>query len=155
MASLPSPLRLHQLRLIDLSQVFYAASQSYIVGARSIDKVIAAYTEELAKGPTTPVDMFLQQQVLEGKLRAACLFPFITSVRLEEVVNSTIPGKAGSRTIMVMAVLRYLFFLGCDLNYAKRILDDATGFDREKVDLRRTLIGKATEFVISDDFGES
>ena len=99
--------------------------------------------------------MFLQQQVLAGKLRAACLFPFITSVRLEDVVNSTIPGKAGSRSIMVMAVLRYLFFLGCDLDYAKRVLDDATAFNRDKVDLRRALIAQATEFVMSDDFGES
>jgi len=155
-APLPRPLRLHQLRLIDLSEVFYAVSQSYMVGARSIDRVIAAYREEIAKGPTIPVDMFLQQQVLQGKLRAACLFPFITSVRLGEVNNSTIvePGaNSGRSSIMVMSVLRYLFFLGCDLDYAKRVLDAATQSSREKHDVRGALIAQAAEFVISDEFG--
>ena len=156
-APLPPPLRLHQLRLIDLSEVFYAASQSYVVGARSIDRVVSAYKEEIAKGPTMPIDMFLQQLVLQGKLRAACLFPFITSVRLGEVNNSTIvePGaNSGRSSIMVMSVLRYLFFLGCDLDYAKRVLDAATRSSREKHDLRGALIAQATEFVISDEFGE-
>src|SRR5205814_8524228 len=37
------PLRLNQLRLIDLAQVFYAGFQSYIVGAKSMGRVIALY----------------------------------------------------------------------------------------------------------------
>src|SRR5262249_5438614 len=44
-------LRLNQLRMIDLTQVFHAAFQSYAVGAKSIDRVIALYKEEIAKGP--------------------------------------------------------------------------------------------------------
>ena len=55
---------------------------------------------------------------------------------------------------MVMSVLRYLFFLGCDLDYAKRVLDAATQSIRENHDLRGALIAQATEFVISDEFGE-
>jgi len=154
-APLPRPLRLNQLRLIDLSQVFYAGSQSYIVGARSIDKVVAVYREEIAKGPTMPVDIFLQQQVLSGRLRAACLFPFITSFRLEDVMTSTIGhGTAASAqpTEMVMAVLRYLLFVNADLAHAKRVLDAATSANRKPADERHALIAQATEFVLSDDF---
>jgi GR25 family glycosyltransferase involved in LPS biosynthesis len=151
----PRPLRFNQLRLIDLSQVFYAGSQSYVVGARSIDKVISVYREEIAKGPTIPVDIFLQQQVLSGRLRAACLFPFITSFRLEDVMTSTIEHEtdaSSQASEMVMAVLRYLFFVNADLAHAQRVLDAATRPNRKPADERHALITQATEFVLSDDF---
>jgi len=155
MVPFPNPLRLQHLRLIDLSQVFYAGSQSYIVGSRSIDRLVSLYREELAKGPTLPVDIFLQQQAVAGKLRAACLFPFITSFRLEEIGKSTIghdtnPGTQASE--MVMSVLRYLFFVNADLAYAKRVLDAATIPNRKAQNERHALIVQATEFVLSDDF---
>jgi GR25 family glycosyltransferase involved in LPS biosynthesis len=149
------PLRLHQLHVVDLSQVFHAGFQSYIVGAKSVDKVLALYRTEIGNGPKIPVDIFIQQQVLAGKLRAACIFPFITSFRLEDVEQSTIADRS-ERTeqpaIMVMAVLRYLFFLGCDLDEATRVLDAATRENRKPTDLRHALIAQAVEFVLSDDF---
>jgi GR25 family glycosyltransferase involved in LPS biosynthesis len=149
------PLRLSQLRMIDLAQVFHAAFQSYVVGARSIDRVIALYQEEIARGPSVPVDIFVQQQVLAGKLKAACLFPFVTSFRLEDVIESTIADRnerAGDPTIMVMAVLRYMFFVNCDLDLAKRVLDAATASVREKNDRRVAMMAQATEFALSNDF---
>ena len=154
-APLPGPLRLHQLRLIDLSHVFYAGSQSYFVGAKSIDRVISVYREELMKGPTIPVDIFLQQQALSGRLRAACLFPFITSFRLEDVLTSTIghqTAASGQASEMVMAVLRYLFFMNADLAHARQVLDAATRVNRKPIDERQELIVQATEFVLSEDF---
>lgn len=154
----PHPLRLHQLQIIDLSTVFHAAFQSYVVGAKSIDRLLALYRQEIAGGIKTPVDIFIQQQVLAGRLRAACVFPFITSFRLEDVVTSTIADQGeriGQPTIMVMAVLRYLFFLGSDLDHAKKILDAATSSNRSKTDMRHALMVQATEFVMSDDFSGS
>ncbi len=151
----PHPLRLNQLQIIDLSKVFHAAFQSYVVGAKSVERLLALYRQEIAGGIKTPVDIFIQQQVLAGRLRAACVFPFITSFRLEDVVTSTIADQGeriGQPTIMVMAVLRYLFFLGCDLDYAKRILDTATSSNRTKTDGRHALMVQATEFVMSNDF---
>ena len=152
------PLRLNQLQIIDQAQVFHAAFQSYVIGAKSVDRVLALYRQEIASGIKTPVDIFVQQQVLAGRLRAACVFPFVTSFRLEDVLTSTIADqaeRAGQPTIMVMAVLRYLFFLGCDLDYAKKILDVATSSNRTKTDARHALIVQATEFVMSDDFAGS
>ena len=153
----PHPLRLHQLQIIDLGKIFHAAFQSYVVGAKSIDRILALYRQEIASGIKTPVDIFIQQQVLAGRLRAACVFPFITSFHLEDVVTSTIADQGeriGQPTIMVMAVLRYLFFLGCDLDHAKRILDAATSSNRTKTDGRHALMVQATEFVMSNDFTE-
>jgi len=155
LAPFPRPSRLEHLRLIDLSDAFYAGSQSYLVGPRSIDKVISVYREELARGPTLPIDMFLQQQALAGRLRAACLFPFITSCRLEEIMASTIGHDTSPRAYpseMVMAVLRYLFFIDADLAYAKRVLDAATLPNRMKVDERHAMLAQASEFILSGDF---
>jgi len=93
--------------------------------------------------------------VQSGKLRAACLFPFITSFRLENVMTSTIghdTAPESHATEMVMAVLRYLFFVNADLAHAKRILDGATRPNRKPADERHALIVQATEFVLSDDF---
>jgi GR25 family glycosyltransferase involved in LPS biosynthesis len=152
------PLRFQQFRLFDLSEAFYAAFQSYVVGPRSIDRVLLLYREAMRDGLQVPVDIFIQQQVLAGKLRAVCLFPFITSARLADVVDSTIleqRRRAGHPSIMVMAVLRYLFFLGCDLDYAKQTLDAATRLNRRTTDTRQALMAQATEFILSDDFIES
>lgn len=149
------PLRYSQMRIFDLAKVFHAAFQSYVVGAKSIDRVIDLYRQEIQRGPTIPVDIFIQQQVLAGNLRAACLFPCLTSFRLEDVAKSTIQDQGemeGQPSLMVMSALRYLFFVDCDMDYAERILGDAmrTGF--VKSDRRSDLMALAAKFVLSDNF---
>ena len=146
--------RLPNLNLMDLAQVFFASFQSYVVGAKSLEKVLALYDAEIANGPKIPVDIFIQQQVLGRRLTAACVFPFITSGRMEDVVASTIadPGERARPSIMVMAVLRYLFFVGRDLAYAQRVLDAATKARRTPTDLPHALMMQVAEFVMSPDF---
>jgi GR25 family glycosyltransferase involved in LPS biosynthesis len=78
-------LRLTDLQVIDLAGQNFSCLTSYVVGAKSIDRVLALYTAEAQSGPTKPVDLFVRDCVLSGKLRAAFLFPFITSFRLEEI----------------------------------------------------------------------
>jgi len=151
------PFRLKDLKLMDLARVFFASFQSYVVGAKSIEKVLALYDQEIANGLKTPVDIFIQQQVLKGQLRAACIFPFITSGRSEDIVASTIADqgeRAGRPSAIVMAVLRYLFFVGRDLDYAQRVLDSATKGPRKPTDHHHALIMQITEFVMSPDFEE-
>jgi len=148
-------LRFGDLKLMNLAQIFFASFSSYIVGAKSIARVLGLYEQEIANGPTIPVDIFIQQQVLAGKLRAACVFPFITSARIEEIVNSTIADqgeRAGKTSLIVMAVLGYSFFVGRDLEYAKKILDEATSVRRTKPDMHDRLISQVTAFMLSNDF---
>jgi hypothetical protein len=64
--ALPKPLRLSDLTLLDLSAKFYGSFSSYVVGPASVEKVLALYGEELARGPNIPIDIFIQQQVLGG-----------------------------------------------------------------------------------------
>jgi GR25 family glycosyltransferase involved in LPS biosynthesis len=150
-------LRLSDLKVMDLAQIFFASFQSYVVGARSIARVLALYDQEIANGIKTPIDIFVQQQVLGGKLRAACVFPFLTIGRIEDITASTIAGR-GDRmdkpSAIVMAVLHYLFFVGRDLDYAKRILDGITKGPRKPTALHHDLVMDVTEFVMSPDFEE-
>jgi len=150
-------LRLRDLKLMDLAQVSFASTQSYVVGAKSVEKVIALYAQEIANGPKAPIDIFLRRQVLKGKLRAACTFPFITTGRLEEVIASTVADQGEHKlhpSLMVIAALRYLFFVDRDLDYAQRLLDAATKGPRKRTGRHHALMMQATEFVMSPDFEE-
>jgi GR25 family glycosyltransferase involved in LPS biosynthesis len=151
---LSRPLRLADLQVLDLARENFACMTSYIVGAKSLDRILALYRAELEKGPTKPVDLFLRDCVFEGRLRAGLLFPFITSFRLDEIAGSTIAegSQIASPSVMVLAVLRYLFFVGRDLGYAKACLDAATKQNRRETDPHNAMMAQALEFVLSADF---
>jgi GR25 family glycosyltransferase involved in LPS biosynthesis len=147
-------LTLEDLQLIDLQQETFACMTSYVVGARSMDRVLALYREELEKGPAKPVDLFLRDCVAEGRLRAGLLFPFVTSFRLDDVAASTIGAgtEIAKPSVMVLAVLRYLFFVERDLAYAKACLDAATQKNRRGTDSHHAMMAQALEFILSADF---
>jgi len=150
------PLRLSDLQVIDLARENFACLTSYVVGASSVEKMLGLYRVELENSPARPVDLFIRDSVLAGKLRAALLFPFVTSFRLDEVAMSTI--AAGTETakpsVMVLAVLRYLFFAGRDLAYAKSCLDAATRENRTPTNPHHDMMVQALEFILSADFQE-
>src|ERR1700680_2181381 len=65
------PLHLSDLQVIDLAGQNFSCLTSYVVGAKSIDRMLALYAAEGESGPTIPVDLFIRDCVLNGKLRAA------------------------------------------------------------------------------------
>ena len=148
------PLRLADLQVIDLARENFACLTSYVVGAKSMDRILALYRTELANGPQKPADLFLRDCAADGRLRAGLLFPFVTSFRLDEVAASTIAAgtEIAKPSVMVLAVLRYLFFVGRDLDCAKSCLDVATQKNRRKTDPHHDLMAQALEFVLSADF---
>jgi GR25 family glycosyltransferase involved in LPS biosynthesis len=149
-------LKVEDLEIIDLAQQNFSCLTSYAVGPRSIDRLLALYHQEIAAGPRTAVDIFVRDCVLSGQLRAACLFPFVTTFDLKEVANSTIANAnrgAADASVMVMAVLRYSFFVGRDLALAQTYLDEATRA-RAPADRHEQLIAQAVGFVLSDAFSE-
>jgi GR25 family glycosyltransferase involved in LPS biosynthesis len=151
---LSRPLRVEDLQVIDLAQQNFSCLTSYAVAPRAIDRILALYHQELAAGPRSPVDLFIRDCVLSGKLRAACLFPFVTTFDLKEVAASTIAGAGAAKpSVMVMAALRYSFFVGRDLSYAQSCLDAAMR-GCKRPDAHEQLIGQAIDFVLSDDFSE-
>jgi hypothetical protein len=152
----PRPLGFADLQVIDLAGQNFSCLTSYMVGPKAIDRLLALYAGELRNGPGMPVDLFVRDCVGAGKLRAAFLFPFVTSFRLEEIAASTIAGgKLGANpSVIVLAVLRYLFFADRDISQAKRFLDAATKENRRPANPHHDMIVQALEFVVSADFRE-
>jgi GR25 family glycosyltransferase involved in LPS biosynthesis len=151
------PLKLGDLKVIDLADQNFACTTSFVVGAKSIDRVLALYQQEIALGPRAPLDLFLRSAANARQLRAGCLFPFITGFNLDEVAGSTLHDraeKAVEPSVVVLAALRYSFFVDRDLGVAKRYLDAATASTRAKRDEHRALIGEALDFILSDEFKE-
>jgi hypothetical protein len=150
------PLRLSDLQVLDLAGQNFSCLTSYVVGANSFDRMLGLYAAEGENGPTKPVDLFVRDCILSGKLRAAFLFPFITSFRLEEIAGSTIGGSmvAANPSVIVLAVLRYLFFVNRDCARAKAFLDAATKENRRPTNPHHDMIVQALEFIMSDDFQE-
>lgn len=153
---LPStrPLNLTDLKLVDLASQNFSCLTSYVVSPKATDRLLALYQQEIALGPRAPVDLFLRAAVNAGQLRAACLFPFVTSLDLEEVEKSTLDErseKTSRPAVMVLAALRYSFFVDRDLKKAQCVLDGVT---KATSDEHRAFIGQALDFVISDEFKE-
>jgi hypothetical protein len=148
-------LRVSELQAIDLAHQNFSCMTSYVVGARSVDRVLSLYRGEIENGPSKPVDLFMRELVQTRRLRAALLFPFVTSFRLEEIAASTIAGQSSvPPSVMVLAVLRYLFFVERDLGLAKSALDNATRNNRRTRDAHHDIIVQALDFIVSDAFEE-
>jgi hypothetical protein len=64
-----------------------------------------------------PVDLVVKREVREGRLRAACFFPFLTSIDLGGVAGTT-SGRIVHDSFPMMALLRYSFFVSRDLDGA-------------------------------------
>lgn len=93
---------------------FHACMASYLVNPRSIDLIRDLLAEELAAGASQPIDVFLRDKIAQGRLRARCLFPFVTSVRLDRVLASTIREDDPPRAAIGLTLLRHSFFVECD-----------------------------------------
>jgi len=154
-ASVNFPKRISDFHILDLARQNFACLTSYVVGVKSIDRILALYRRELAQGPRVPVDLFIRDAVHAGKLRAACVFPFVTSLALDDIAGSTIEERGGrpeKPSVTVLAVLRYSFFLDRDLDDAKRRLDAATRKGRSPTDAHHELIVQVMEYAMSGDF---
>jgi hypothetical protein len=91
-----TPLSFAEMQIIDLKQQNFACLTSYLVSPTAIDRLLSLYRQEIDQGPQLPVDLFVRDCVQSGKLRAACLFPFLTSFRLDELFGSTVAAEAGA-----------------------------------------------------------
>jgi hypothetical protein len=106
-----------KLQLIDLARFNFAAMSSYVVGPAGADKLLAIYGKETKRGLTIPVDLVVKREVREGRLKAACFFPFLTSISLGGIAATT-SGRTVHDSFLMMALLRYSFFVNRDLDGA-------------------------------------
>jgi GR25 family glycosyltransferase involved in LPS biosynthesis len=99
-------------RIVDC---YVGAATSYIVNRRSIPKLVGLFTRELTNGATMPIDLFIRKAARDGILRVGSLFPFATSLRIENVLNNTIAGRGYNLLSRIAVCLgRISFFVECD-----------------------------------------
>ena len=141
-------------RIVDITKLYRACTSSYLVGTKSIDRVLEVLKRELDIGPSLPIDLYYQKLARAGKLKIGCLFPYATSVRLEHILDTTIQkvGPDRRKQAMLYALVRYSFYIDRDLeNYARSHFQAIAGAGpAQAADLHSAIIDYALKFVASD-----
>jgi GR25 family glycosyltransferase involved in LPS biosynthesis len=109
--------------IMPLKDVAFTGASSYLVNREAISKLTELYDAEINAGIRLPVDDFLRLQGQIGALRVGCLFPFVTSVRVEHTISSTVrKNPDASRRFTAANLARYSFFVDCDYAECERLL---------------------------------
>jgi hypothetical protein len=101
--------------MIDMHDRKFGSTSSFLVSPKSIRKLHDLYGEELALGARTPIDLYIWQRAMQKVLKVGCLFPFVTSVRLEHSLETTIAGRYDQLSIFASTIARNSFFVDRDL----------------------------------------
>ena len=112
---------------------YISCTGSYLVNRGSIPLLCDILGAELERGATDPIDVVIRAKVAEGKLRAKCLFPFITSVAAGQFPNTVVRGERDQLSDFAVDLVRHAFFVDCDptatLDLAEqRLSSGETGF---------------------------
>ena len=102
----------------------FGTTSSFLINPASIRKLHDLYGAELVKGPEAPIDLFLLKCARENVLKIGCLFPFITSVRLEHVLGTMIEDRYSQLPVLANSVARQTFFIDRDLEVCRRTIKD-------------------------------
>lgn len=144
-------------RLLDISRKPFAGATSYYVAPRAVEKLAAAEEAAMGKGPKLPIDIALRLLANAGQIRVASVFPFMSTIRLEDIANTTIAeraAQANNPAVLAAMLLRYAFYIDSDIaGHAQRFLSQIPGpAIPASGDPRRDLVMKIAAFVLSDEF---
>jgi GR25 family glycosyltransferase involved in LPS biosynthesis len=110
--------------IVDLKNLRFAALASYLVNRASLAKLHELYAAELARGVHLPVDLFIRNLTHAGTIRAGCVFPFITSIHLEDTLATTIADRYDqSAAVAAINALRHAFFIACDWEKCRAVVE--------------------------------
>jgi len=128
---------------------YVATSTSYLVNSRSIGKLLSVYDKALAGGPKEAVDTMIRNKGQAGAIRVGCLFPFLTSIRLDGIASTITGRKSDDLSALAMNLSRHSFFVGCDiralLDYAEKVLPPTT-------DPHYRLLSRVLGFSLTSEF---
>jgi GR25 family glycosyltransferase involved in LPS biosynthesis len=131
--------------------IAYTASMtSYLVNRQSTRLVSDLFGRELASGAKRPVDLFIRDQVAAGRLRASCLFPFITSIRPGAPTSMAVRNDHDQLSTLALDLLRHSFFVECDLAATLALADQFLPSAGEGPHDR--LLARTLGFITSDAF---
>jgi GR25 family glycosyltransferase involved in LPS biosynthesis len=137
--------------IINLKELYVAATSSFLIHKNSIAKLYTILQREMRRGPLKPVDFFIRDKIREGVIRAACIFPFITSIRLDHLITSTISERPEYYlSLVALSLLRHSFFVECDWDKCNQLIVDY--FSPVKQDMHQNLLSKVCDFVLSERY---
>ena len=106
--------KVENFAVLPLKDRIFASTASYIVNKNSVGKLANLLEEAVKSEIPRPIDLFYRKHTYEGRITAACLFPFITSIDqgLSQASNIS-PTSQNTLEISLLAttLLRNLFFL--------------------------------------------
>jgi hypothetical protein len=137
--------------VIDMRELIFGSTCSFLVNPQSISKLVALYEAELIRGATLPIDLYIRKLCQDGAIRVGCIFPFITSIRPESCFATTMEKRFDELPAMASNMLRHSFFIGCDwqqcLDYAERIFPQP-----EATDTHRQLMEQLLNYSLMPDY---
>jgi len=122
--------------VIDLAGRLFATTSSYLVNAKSIRKLYNIYTKEIGNSPRVPIDLLIRNKAAQGVIKVGCIFPFVTSIRLDGGLDTTIADRAAigrhdNLTVLAADIARQSFFIEGSLSvcrdYADKLLAPPSG----------------------------
>ena len=123
-----SIIKKREIQLINLARFPFAASAAYIVNPKSSLKIFEFL--DATKVFDAPYDMILRKLVHDGKLKAFCLFPFLTTLS-DYSEDSSIQLSDSIATDFIWNTFRKLIWIDRDIEKVRPLL---TRIDRELCD---------------------
>lgn len=139
--------------VIDLAGRLFATTSSYLVNGKSIRKLYNVYTKEITNGPQVPIDLLIRNKAAQGIIKVGCIFPFVTSVRIEHGGETTIAdrssiGRHDELTVLAGDLARQSFFIETDLG----ALREAARHLPPPADDHSRLLGDILSFGLSNNY---
>ena len=132
----------------DITQTYQCGASSYFVGPKNRAGVLESFRRGLESG--LPDDLFIRREARAGKLKLACVFPFVTSIQFElDTTTKGRPNDVAWFSKRAIDLLRYSFFVDCDF---ARAAQTVAALKAASPDPHRELIEGVLGFVASDQF---
>ncbi|MDR3449006.1 MAG: glycosyltransferase family 25 protein [Alphaproteobacteria bacterium] len=109
--------------ILDIRNRPYAATSSFLVNRKSIRKLHDIFEGELTRGTGNPIDLVIRDRNHRGELKIGCIFPFVTSIRLNKNFSSTIDFNPDREPELAVDIARAMFFVESDWAACQDYLD--------------------------------
>lgn len=116
-----------RISVISIGGCKFWGTASYLVSPRGAARIADVCRKAMDDWPL-PIDVIICEQARAGALRSAALFPFVTTVHLEQSLASTIGHEFADDDLghLIFGLLRYSFFVDADLSgYAQPFITTA------------------------------
>jgi GR25 family glycosyltransferase involved in LPS biosynthesis len=101
----------------------FGSTSSYMVNKDSIQKLHDLYAQQIVNEPSASNDLFIRALNEAGLIKVGCIFPFVTSVRLDHIIATDIERNYHKASALAAHLGRYSFFIGADFDKAREDLN--------------------------------